>query len=87
VTINNLPAAALLSAHKPQHPLPLLIGLNLGPNLAFTGSLSAYLWYNAARAATAEPSLKKASLLGLALVPLTIVGALAVLMLIRPNAL
>lgn len=43
VLINNLPAAALLSAQRPPHPLPLLVGLNLGPNLAVTGSLSAYL--------------------------------------------
>jgi hypothetical protein len=42
VLVNNLPAAALLSAQRPPHPLPLLIGLNLMPNLAFTGSLSAY---------------------------------------------
>jgi arsenical pump membrane protein len=30
VLVNNLPAATLLSAQKPPHPLPLLIGLNLG---------------------------------------------------------
>ena len=79
VMINNLPAATLLAAHKPPHPLQLLIGLNLGPNLAFTGSLSAYLWYTAARRASAQPSFARASLLGLALVPLTIGCALAVL--------
>jgi hypothetical protein len=38
VLVNNLPAAALLSAQRPPHPLPLLVGLNLGPSLAFTGS-------------------------------------------------
>lgn len=79
VAVNNLPAATLLSARRPPHPLSLLIGLDLGPNLAFTGSLSAYLWYKAARAANAQPSLKTASLLGLALVPLTVAGALAAL--------
>ena len=83
--MNNLPAASLLSAQKPPHPLPLLIGLNLGPNLAFTGSLSAYLWYRSARAAGVQPSLKQLSLLGLALVPLTIAAALVALTITDPN--
>lgn len=79
VLINNLPAAALLSGQSPPHPLPLLIGLNLEPNLAFTGSLSAYLWYQPARRAGTEPSLRQSSLLGLALVPLMLVVALSAL--------
>ncbi len=86
VAINNLPAASLLSAHAPPHPLPLLIGLNLGPNLACTGSLSAYLWYRAARGAGAAPSLKQSSILGLALVPLTIAAALGALALVDASA-
>ena len=77
--MNNFPAAALLSAQPPPHPLPLLVGLNLGPNLAFTGSLSFYLWYRAARAAGASPSLRQMSALGIVLVPLTIAAALAAL--------
>jgi arsenical pump membrane protein len=85
VLLNNLPAASLLSAQKPPHPLPLLIGLNLGPNLAFTGSLSAYLWYRSARAAGGQPSLKQLSLLGLTLVPLTIAAALVALTILDPN--
>lgn len=63
VVVNNLPAATLLAAKSPPHPLPLLIGLNLGPNLLFTGSLSAYLWYKAARATGAQPSLKQSLVL------------------------
>jgi arsenical pump membrane protein len=86
VAINNLPAAALLSARAPAHPLPLLIGLNLGPNLAVTGSLSAYLWYQAARRLDARPSLRQSSLLGLALVPLTIAAALGTLALTDASA-
>ena len=76
VLVNNLPAATLLSAQRPAHPLPLLIGLDLGPNLLFTGSLSTYLWYQAARRTSTRPSLKLAALLGLGLVPLTIAAAL-----------
>jgi arsenical pump membrane protein len=87
VVVNNLPAATLLAAKRPPHPLPLLIGLNLGPNLLFTGSLSAYLWYKAARATGARPSLKQSFVLGLFLVPLTMIGALTALALVDPSAL
>ena len=86
VLVNNLPAASLLSAQRPPHPLPLLIGLNLGPNLFCTGSLSAYLWYQASRTASARPSLRLSSVLGIVLVPLTIAGALAALALVKPSA-
>ena len=86
VLLNNLPAASLLSAQRPPHPLSLLIGLNLGPNLFCTGSLSVYLWYQAARTAGARPSLRLSALLGVLLVPLTIAGALAALALVKPSA-
>jgi arsenical pump membrane protein len=56
VTINNLPAAVLLSARSVAHPRALLLGLNVGPNLAATGSLSALLWWRAARLLDARPS-------------------------------
>jgi arsenical pump membrane protein len=87
VLVNNLPAATLLSAQKPPHPLPLLVGLNLGPNFLFTGSLSAYLWYQAARSTGTRPSLKQASVLGLVLAPLTMIGALLALALVDTGAL
>lgn len=57
VLINNLPAAVLLSAHHVPHPRALLLGLNVGPNFAATGSLAAFLWWRAARQAHANPSL------------------------------
>jgi arsenical pump membrane protein len=79
VAVNNLPAATLLSAHPPSHPDALLLGLDLGPNLAVTGSLSAILWMKAARSAGARPSLRTLSCLGAALVPITLAGALAAL--------
>jgi arsenical pump membrane protein len=79
VLVNNLPAAALLSAQRPPHPLELLLGLDLGPNLAVTGSLSAYLWYRAARATGARPSFRLSSVLGLVLVPVTLAAALLAL--------
>jgi arsenical pump membrane protein len=79
VAVNNLPAAMLLSAGAPEHPAALLLGLDLGPNLAVTGSLSAVLWLRAARTAGAQPSLRTVSALGLALVPITLAGSLAAL--------
>jgi arsenical pump membrane protein len=56
VAVNNLPAATLLSAHPPAHPRALLLGLDLGPNLAVTGSLSALIWWRSATALGARPS-------------------------------
>jgi arsenical pump membrane protein len=77
VAVNNLPAAVLLSAHRPAYPAALLIGLNLGPNLAVTGSLSALLWFRAARSVAAKPSIRRYSLIGVVLAPLAIATALA----------
>jgi arsenical pump membrane protein len=78
--INNLPAAVVLSAHPTTHPAALLLGLDLGPNLAVTGSLSAVLWLQAARTVNAPASIATYSRLGLLLVPATIVATLAVLL-------
>lgn len=78
VLVNNLPAASVLSAHASAHPRALLLGLDLGPNLAVTGSLSAVLWLQVARAEGARPSIVRYSLLGLALVPVTLTLALLV---------
>jgi arsenical pump membrane protein len=78
VLVNNLPAAVMLSSRLPAHPRALLLGLDLGPNLAVTGSLSAVLWWQVARAHAARPSALRYTLLGLALVPLTLGTALVV---------
>ena len=64
IVVNNLPAASLLSARTLQHPFSLLIGLNIGPNLFVTGSLAWFLWLRTARSAGAEPSIAKASRIG-----------------------
>ena len=78
VLVNNLPAAVMLSAHLPAHPRALLLGLDLGPNLAVTGSLSAVLWHHVATAEGARPSIVRYSLYGIVLAPLTIAAALLV---------
>jgi arsenical pump membrane protein len=80
IGLNNLPAAVLLSAAPPPHPRALLLGLNLGPNLAVTGALSSYLWFKAAKAAGATPSVRRFSELG---VPLGLAAMAAGLLTIR----
>ena len=67
VLVNNLPAAALYSAHAVDHSRMLLLGLNVGPNLAVTGALSALLWFRAAREVDARPSLLEFSRRGIPL--------------------
>jgi arsenical pump membrane protein len=79
VLVNNLPAASLLAARVPPHPFALLVGLNLGPNLFVTGSLAWVLWWQAARTAGAEPSIRRATRIGVVAVPLSLVAALAAL--------
>jgi arsenical pump membrane protein len=79
VLVNNLPAASLLAARTPDHPFALLIGLNLGPNLFVTGSLAWILWLRSARGAGAQPSVAKASRIGILAVPLSMAAALGVL--------
>ena len=76
VMINNLPAAVLLSAHPVAHPSALLLGLNVGPNIAATGSLSAFLWWRAAQRVNAQPSLAAFSRRG---VPLALFAMLVAL--------
>jgi arsenical pump membrane protein len=77
--INNLPAAVLLSARPPAHPRALLIGLDLGPNLVITGSLSAIFWMRVARSEQATPSARTYTKVGLVLVPLSVAASLVAL--------
>ena len=81
VCVNNLPAAVLLAPHPPEHARALLIGLNLGPNLAVTGSLSAVLWLRVARSLGARPSAVTYSRVGLVLVPCSLAASLCALFL------
>jgi arsenical pump membrane protein len=77
VFVNNLPAAVLLSAQPPAQPQALLLGLDLGPSLAVTGSLAALLWLRAARAVDARPSIATYTRLGLLLFPISLAATLA----------
>jgi arsenical pump membrane protein len=79
IVVNNLPASALVANESLAHPGALLLGLDLGPNLAVTGSLSALLWLQAARAVGARPSIVTYSRYGAVLAPLSLAAAVAVL--------
>jgi arsenical pump membrane protein len=81
VLVNNLPSAALYSAHAVDHSRMLLLGLNVGPNLAVTGALSALLWFRAAREVDARPSLLEFSRRGVPLALVAMAAAIVVGML------
>ncbi|HEV7641493.1 MAG TPA: SLC13 family permease [Gaiellaceae bacterium] len=87
VSVNNLPAAVLLTPDPPAHPRALLLGLNLGPNLAVTGGLAALLWLRVARSLGVRPSLRRYSQLGLLIAPLSLAAAVAALWLVAPGRL
>ncbi|HET6964229.1 MAG TPA: SLC13 family permease [Acidimicrobiales bacterium] len=82
VLVNNLPASALLSARPPLHPLSLLVGLDLGPNLFVSGSLAWVLWYASARAAGGRPDVARTVRTGLVAAPLSMAVAVGALLLV-----
>lgn len=79
VLVNNLPAASLLAARPVPDPYALLVGLNLGPNLAVSGSLAAVLWLQVSRTVGARPSALRVSKLGVVVAPLSMAAALGML--------
>lgn len=79
VVVNNLPAASLLAARPPAEAHALLVGLDLGPNLAVTGALSAILWLQVSRTVGAAPSVWRYSVLGAVIVPVSMALALLAL--------
>ncbi|MFJ4717186.1 SLC13 family permease [Streptomyces sp. NPDC088785] len=74
--INNLPATlAVLPAVAPAGPGPVLaalIGVNVGPNLSYVGSLATLLWRRIVHAHGTEPELGDFTRLGLLTVPATL---------------
>jgi arsenical pump membrane protein len=76
--INNLPAVLVLlplvAGAGPVAVLAVLIGVNVGPNLTYPGSLSNLLWRKAARDSLDAPALEF-SVIGLASTPITLVAA------------
>jgi arsenical pump membrane protein len=84
--VNNLPAAVVLSSQPLHHPLALLIGLDLGPNLVVIGAMSSLLWIRIARAEGASPSPWRFTKLGLIITPCSMVIALAALHFVLPRS-
>ncbi|WP_230396539.1 SLC13 family permease [Streptomyces blattellae] len=77
--INNLPAVlALLPLVAPNGPGPVLavlIGVNLGPNLTFVGSLATLLWRRILQAHDTRAELGRFTRLGLVTVPATLLAS------------
>ncbi|MGB3772832.1 MAG: SLC13 family permease [Rhodococcus sp. (in: high G+C Gram-positive bacteria)] len=81
--VNNLPATLLLLAALTTTtgaaPVPallaMLIGVNLGPNLTYVGSLAIMLWRRVARARGETPNLRTFTVAGLVTTPVTVVAA------------
>ncbi|MET9371604.1 SLC13 family permease [Streptomyces griseoflavus] len=77
--VNNLPAVlALVPLAAPSGPGPVLavlLGVNIGPNLTYVGSLATLLWRRIVHHHDHEVSLRRFTLLGLATVPLTLVAS------------
>ncbi|MFI5754029.1 arsenic transporter [Streptomyces sp. NPDC051569] len=77
--INNLPAIlALLPVVAPAGAGPVLaalIGVNLGPNLTYVGSLATLLWRRILHEHDADPQLGQFTRLGLLTVPTTLVAS------------
>ncbi|WP_328918064.1 MULTISPECIES: SLC13 family permease [unclassified Streptomyces] len=77
--INNLPAVLALlpiaAAGGPGPVLAVLIGVNLGPNLGYAGSLATLLWRRVLREHGTDASLRTFTRLGLLTVPPTLLAS------------
>jgi arsenical pump membrane protein len=81
--VNNLPAVLallpLVSSGGPGPVLAVLIGVNLGPNLTYAGSLATLLWRRVLREHGTDADLATFTRLGLLTVPPALAGSAAAL--------
>ena len=81
--INNLPAVLVLiplaAPAGPGSVLAVLLGVNIGPNLTYTGSLATLLWRRVLHERGSGPSLREFTRLGLLTVPTGLVLAVLAL--------
>ncbi|WP_435172607.1 SLC13 family permease [Actinacidiphila sp. bgisy145] len=81
--INNLPAVLVLlpltAPHGPGAVLAVLLGVNIGPNLTYAGSLATLLWRRIVRAHEAEVDLGEFTRLGAIAVPASLAVAVVAL--------
>jgi arsenical pump membrane protein len=77
--VNNLPATliivAVVSASAPGGVLAMLIGVNVGPNLTYVGSLATLLWRRIVHAHDEEVDIAQFVRLGVLTVPATLVAS------------
>ncbi len=71
--VNNLPAALIIlpvaAASGPGSVLAMLVGVNVGPNLTYVGSLATLLWRRIVHAHDQETDIREFTLLGVRTVP------------------
>ncbi len=81
--VNNLPAVLVLlplvAASGPAAVLAVLIGVNIGPNLTYVGSLSNLLWRRVLSSRGTRTNAGEFTLLGLLTVPVSLVLAIVAL--------
>jgi arsenical pump membrane protein len=81
--VNNLPATLVLmplvAASGPAAVLAVLIGVNIGPNLTYVGSLSNLLWRRVLRRYDVSASVGEYTRLGLCTVPTALLAAVLML--------
>ncbi|GAA1253463.1 ArsB/NhaD family transporter [Pseudonocardia aurantiaca] len=82
--VNNLPATLLLLGVLGPHAPPglvlaMLLGVNIGPNLTYAGSLATLLWRNVLRAAGEPVRLTEFSAVGALAVPATLTASVVAL--------
>jgi arsenical pump membrane protein len=81
--VNNLPATLVLLTALPSGAaaplLAALIGVNVGPNLTYTGSLATLLWRRCVRAEGVEPSRRDFFTAAVIATPLALVAAVGAL--------
>jgi arsenical pump membrane protein len=81
--VNNLPATliivAVVSASAPGGVLAMLIGVNVGPNLTYVGSLATLLWRRIVHAHDEDVDIREFLKLGALTVPATLVAAIVAL--------
>ena len=86
--LNNIPAilivAPVMAVAGPAAVLAALIGVNIGPNLTYTGSLATLLWRRTLRTHNSDASPGEFLRLGALSVPLALIASTAVLWLVAP---
>src|SRR3954470_6472278 len=85
--VNNLPATLILlqvlgPAGRPALVLAVLLGVNIGPNLTYVGSLATLLWRQVLGTRNASPRIGEFTLVGLLTTPAALAAAVGALWLV-----